>query len=308
VDDPKLDEATAAAATAAHFNTEHHEFKINAETAAAAFPDYLADMDVPSVDGFNTWLVSRCARSKGMKVVLSGLGGDELLAGYNTFLQVPKLISLGRKLTWLGPLKSLMGMVICLLGKSSKWQRLGEFLQGAPNLERAYAATRGVFSTKQAFFLAKHFSEDYPEPIPASALPNNVLDAVSELELTRYMRNQLLRDSDVMSMAHGLELRVPLVDATLFNSLAELPASIRLQQGKKLLLQAVPEVPAAIANAPKRGFSFPFAQWLATSFGERFSTACQGLPVTAYEWYQEWTLFVFQDWCRKMDVRLPTEK
>lgn len=305
VDDPTLDEASAAAATAAHFGTEHHEFKIDAGIAAAAFPDYLAAMDSPSVDGFNTWMVSRCAHSQGMKVVLSGLGGDELLAGYNTFFQIPKLAKLGRILAWTGPLKWILGYFLTR-SKKSKWQRLGEFLQGTPTLGRAYAATRGVFSASASSALAEHFCGARPMPgAVAVSSHTNERDAISEMELTHYMRNQLLKDSDVMSMAHGLELRVPLVDAALFDKLAQIPASIRLQQGKKLLLAAVPEVPQEVACAPKRGFSFPFAQWLSTSFGSQFNQAKEGIPVASHEWYQQWALFVFREWCRRIGVEFP---
>lgn len=303
VDDNQMDEADAAARTAALFGTEHHAFKLNAESAAAAFPDYLEAMDVPSVDGFNTWMVSRFAREHQMKVVLSGLGGDELLAGYPTFIQVPKLQRLGKLMSFLGPLGRLVGKLLACCGKSSKVQRLGEFLQGPPTMERAYAATRGVFSGQDAARLAQYFCKGAAGAmVLGTDLPIDPRDAVSALELTRYMRFQLLRDSDVMSMAHGLELRVPLVDSELFDALARIPAELRLAQGKQLLLQAVPEVPAVIASAPKRGFSFPFEKWLATSFGDQFRQATQGLPVATSQWYQQWTVFVFRMWCKRLGL------
>ncbi len=303
VDDPLLDEASAAARTAAHFGTEHHEFKLDATSAAAAFPAYLQAMDVPSVDGFNTWMVSRFAQSEGMKVVLSGLGGDELLAGYVTFTQVPHLWRLGKWAALGGPLTRWAGKLLTRCGKSSKLQRLGTFLQGPPTLERAYMATRGVFCAEDALRLAQHFCGRRGSATPASeALPTHPLDAVSALELTRYMRKQLLRDSDVMSMAHGLELRVPFVDATLFDALAVIAPDLRLAQGKQLLLAAVPEIPQEIACAPKRGFSFPFEQWLASGFGDQFRAASTGLPVATHQWYQQWTVFVFAHWCRSIGV------
>ena len=303
VDDDVMDESTAAARTAAHFGTEHHAFKLDATAAAEAFPDFLEAMDVPSVDGFNTWMVSRFAQQHGMKVVLSGLGGDELLAGYPTFTQVPKLQRWGQRLALLGPLAKLAGKMLACCGKSSKIQRLGEFLQGPPTLERAYAATRGVFSGKDAAKLAQHFcNAPATNSLPHAKLPADPRDAVSTLELTRYMRFQLLRDSDVMSMAHGLELRVPLVDSVLFDALAPIPPNLRLAQGKQLLLAAVPEVPAEIAQAPKRGFSFPFQKWLTTSFGDQFRQATEGLPVPTNQWYQQWTVVVFKAWCKRVGL------
>ena len=121
-------------------------------------------------------------------------------------------------------------------------------------------------------------------------------DSVSRLELTRYMRNQLLRDSDVMSMAHGLELRVPFLDLPLMNTLTRIPAATRLQQGKHFLLQAVPEVPDWIANQPKRGFLFPFDQWLGTEWREVFAALDRTCPVPTQTWYRKWAVFVFERW------------
>jgi asparagine synthase (glutamine-hydrolysing) len=110
------------------------------------------------------------------------------------------------------------------------------------------------------------------------------------------MRNQLLRDSDVMSMAHGLELRVPFVDKRLFETLATLPATQRLQPGKKLLLQAVPEIPEWVANQPKRGFTFPYEKWLEASWGDSFHTVTKSIPFPNPTWYQRWALFMLERW------------
>jgi asparagine synthase (glutamine-hydrolysing) len=114
--------------------------------------------------------------------------------------------------------------------------------------------------------------------------------------MSRYMRNQLLRDSDVMSMAHGLELRVPLVDRDLFQSLRRVAPEIRFRPGKRLILEAVPEIPEAIARAPKRGFRFPFQKWLSAEFGQDINQTACALPVPAREWYQRWSVFMFCRW------------
>ena len=140
---------------------------------------------------------------------------------------------------------------------------------------------------------------------PALAGQPTAEDEVSALELQLYMRNQLLRDSDVMSMAWGLELRVPFVDRALLESIACVPASVRLRAGKKMLLEAVPEVPEWVWNRPKRGFVFPFEQWLAGDWKELFEATAKRSPVQAQTWYQKWSLFVFERWCAGLEIPLP---
>jgi len=104
------------------------------------------------------------------------------------------------------------------------------------------------------------------------------------------MRNQLLRDSDVFSMAHGLELRVPFVDARLANVLQSTPPEIRLRKGKQLLLEAVPEIPEWVRNQSKRGFRFPFQQWMEGQFGESLEEAQEISPVQLNAWYRTWAV------------------
>jgi asparagine synthase (glutamine-hydrolysing) len=301
VDDAALDEGAAAEATARHFGTRHTSLQLDASAAARAFPQYLDAVDVPSIDGFNTWIVSALARRAGMKVVLSGLGGDELLGGYPSFSQVPWLARIARRMRWAGPLASGAGLLVERNTANSRWQRFGGFLAGTPSLSRAYGAYRGVFSPHAAQRLAAHFCgvqdgsvtppEDDQEP-----LPDDPRNAISYLEMSRYMRNQLLRDSDVMSMAHGLELRVPLVDRDLFQSLRRVAPEIRFRPGKRLILEAVPEIPEAIARAPKRGFRFPFQKWLSAELGQDINQTACALPVPAREWYQRWSVFMFCRW------------
>jgi asparagine synthase (glutamine-hydrolysing) len=130
----------------------------------------------------------------------------------------------------------------------------------------------------------------------------SVADAVSELELTRYMRNQLLRDSDVMSMAHGLELRVPLVDRMLCEQTLMIPAAERFRGHKALLTDAVPEVPEWVVNQKKRGFLFPYQKWLSHDWGAAFAEAGQGAPVPMPNWYQQWSVFVLRHCLRSLGV------
>jgi asparagine synthase (glutamine-hydrolysing) len=292
------DEGGLAQRTAAHFGTTHHEWKLDAAAGRQLFSQYLQVMDQPSIDGLNTFTVSKFARDQGMKVVLSGLGGDELFGGYKSFREVPRLARLNRRLRWAGPLRVGAQALLRRSGRPPL-RRLGELLGQPARLDTAYAALRGTFTAAEATMLTRHYTgEEVVNDFSTEHLPTDPTpeDTVSRLELTRYMRNQLVRDSDVMSMAHGLELRVPFLDLPLVDTLTRIPAAIRLQAGKRFLLQAVPEVPDWIANQPKRGFLFPFDQWLGAEWREVFGALDRTCPVPTQTWYRKWALFVFERW------------
>ena len=292
------DEGALARRTAAHFGTTHHEQQLDAAMGKELFGQFLKVMDQPSIDGLNTFTVSKFAREQGMKVVLSGLGGDEIFGGYPSFRQVPRLARLSRRMRWTGPLR-LGARAMLRRADRPPLRRLGEMLGQPARLDTAYAALRGTFTDTEATALTRHYTgEVVADDFSTVELPADPTseDSVSRLELTRYMRNQLLRDSDVMSMAHGLELRVPFLDLPLMNTLTRIPAATRLQQGKHFLLQAVPEVPDWIANQPKRGFLFPFDQWLGTEWREVFAALDRTCPVPTQTWYRKWAVFVFERW------------
>ena len=304
VDDAALDESSAARRTAEHFRTQHEEARLDAVRGRELFTRFLGALDQPSIDGFNTYCVSALAREHGMKVVLSGLGGDEMFAGYPSFARLPKLL---RQTRLLGPLRKPAGLILQRFTGRPPLRRLGSALRGDAGLRSLYKAFRGIFPADDARTLAAQLTGKSPgEPMADTPTPPaqpTVADDISALELTHYMRNQLLKDSDVMSMAHGLELRVPLVDAGLFDAVAAIPASLRLRQGKKLLLDAVPEIPEWIAQAPKRGFLFPYQRWLdSDEWKPSFAAALKGLPVAAPNWYQRWSVFVFRQFLQTNGV------
>jgi asparagine synthase (glutamine-hydrolysing) len=224
-----------------------------------------------------------------MKVVLSGLGGDEWFAGYSSFERVPWF---RRAHHLLGPLRSVVAWMLAECPPGSPWRRFSEFLRNESSWLNAYQVQRGIFTEEEAVLLANAFTGDRPfdKSHGEARWPDDPRDVVSLLELTRYMRNQLLRDSDVFSMAHGLELRVPFVDVRLAESLSAIPARVRLRQGKQLLLEAMPEVPEWVRNQPKRGFRFPFQQWMEGQFGELLAEAKKASPVRLETWYRTWAL------------------
>lgn len=299
IDDTATDESAMARRTAEHFRSTHAELRLDAQTGREMFRDFLGSVDQPTIDGFNTYSVSKLARQHGIKVALSGLGGDELFAGYPSFTRLPQLT---RAAQTLGPLKGLAGKALECAANKPPAMRLGSALRDGGSLNQLYDAFRGVYSSRQACHLAEHYTGQkilkYDRvPDGASAAFPTLHDEISFHELSRYMRNQLLRDSDIMSMAHGFELRVPLVDSGLFSAVSVIPASIRLRRGKCLLLDAVPEIPEWIRNRPKGGFLFPYEKWLATpDWRSLFEEELKDLPVPPKSWYQRWSVFVFKRW------------
>lgn len=297
------DEGPLARRTAEHFGTEHHEWAIDGGSGRRLFDEFLRAADQPSIDGLNTLAVSQFARECGMKVVLSGLGGDEVFGGYPSFRAVPSMHRWNRAAAVTGPVRRAVGSSLQRLGADPKVHRIGELLSGPPALENAYAAYRGVFTRREAAMLLTRYGLADPgedqSPRPACADPTPA-DCISRLELTRYMRNQLLRDSDTMSMSRGLELRVPLLDGELVQQVSALSASIRLKRNKALLRAAVPEIPEWIATQPKRGFLLPIDRWLDAEWTETFADGDRTSVVPLRSWYRRWSVYVLDRWVERL--------
>jgi asparagine synthase (glutamine-hydrolysing) len=322
-EDPAFNEGDVAARTARHFETHHTDWRLSGETALQLFDTFLSRQDQPSIDGFNTFMVSKLVHDHGLKVVLSGLGGDELFGGYPSFRRVPKMVNVSRRMGILRPARQAAGRLL-EFASAPQIRRLGSYLQSTPSAGSAYDCVRGVFTSREADRLLPMFGlngangrDDARGPRAGllqrdrhsdGVSQSTLADEVSYLELTRYMRNQLLRDSDVMSMAWSLELRVPFVDRALVETISRIPAPVRLRTNKQLLLDAVPEVPEWVWNRPKRGFLFPFQKWLEQDWGRLFNTITATSPVPAQTWYQKWGLFVVQRWCESTGISLSRPK
>lgn len=295
VDDQGLDEGALAERAARHFGASHTTLKLNGEVARETLPAFFAALDQPSVDGFNTFCVAQMASAAGQKVILSGVGG-ELFGGYPSFREVRAMYTWQRRLRVVAaPLSSMMQAGRSYL--SPKLRRIGDLFAGPPSMARCYASYRGVFAEEEALALTREFcGADPSEEPPPGALPSDPHDAVSHLETTRYLRNQLLRDSDVMSMASGLELRTPLVDQWVLSRLTAIPATRRMRGHKSLLTDAANSLPSWLLQQPKRGFTLPFAKWvdngLLTQTGPINTPAWIGLS----PWYRRWTVTVFDHW------------
>ncbi len=305
-------EGTIARQVANDFGTNHTEYILTADSAQSLLPEYWRSLDQPTIDGFNTFCVSKVAHQHHMKVVLSGLGGDELFGGYSTFQTVPKIWQQRQQLAYLESIFHLFGKPLEKLCRSSKIRRIGAFLSQKNSIVNAYGLARGVFSNWEAlqlvnFYLGGTVGDRLGSEInnfknlhscDLSTFPTPE-DQVSYLELSRYMRNQLLRDSDVMSMRWGLELRVPFVDQTLFQEVRAIAASIRLQRNKGLLVSAIPEIPNYVTRLKKRGFTVPFEQWINREWHMDKHLSQQipsHIPLPSGQWYRHWSLIVLQNW------------
>ncbi len=310
-DDPRFNEGDIARRTANYFGSKHFDWRLDAPTGASLLENFLATLDQPTIDGFNTFCVSKHAHDHGIKAVLSGLGGDELFGGYGSFRNVPRLYRWSRRLEPVAPLRALAGRCLEKSARRAPMRRLGNYLQTPPLVARAYETYRGIYTPTEANRLVRHYTgHEMPvsEPVPANVFNHtdpSLEDEVCRLEIENYMRFQLLRDSDAMSMAWGLELRVPFVDRQLVESLTAIPAACRLAGNKNLLRRAVPEIPEWVMRRPKQGFVFPFEGWLSAEWKPFFENIGDGSGVQVQTWYQKWSLFVLTRWCEAFRVPLP---
>lgn len=304
-EETEWNEGDVARQVADYFSTQHTEYTITADIGRSLLPKFLDAIDQPSIDGFNTFCVSQVAHNAGMKVVLSGLGGDELFGGYQSFRQLPKMLKIGRMLQSMKPLTYLLGYSLEAWSSSTKIRRIGDFLQQYPTLPAAYRSFRGIFSHTEACQILQTYLPDQELPprqafaLRPSDFPT-IQDEISILELSHYMRNQLLRDSDVMSMAWGLELRVPLIDRVLVETLTQVPSSQRLLPGKQLLTQAVGDIPEFVTNRPKRGFYFPYEQWMQNEWEDLAKSVMQPCNIPLTPWYRRWSLVILQHWWKQI--------
>lgn len=294
-EDPAWDEGDIAARVAQHFDTNHTEFLITPEIAKPLFSEFLSVVDQPTIDGFNTFCVSKMAQQAGEKVVLSGVGGDELFAGYKSFEMLPKMHSIAQKARFLSPI--FKGIQIAFYKMlPSKLLRSLDFIAQPQSLSAAHQSLRGIFSIHETKALCHAYQVSAAENVARSVSHPGIQNQISELELTSYMRNQLLRDSDVMSMACSLELRVPFVDRVFIDSISQIPASIRLKAGKKLLVDAVPELPEWVVNRPKQGFRFPFDAWFSAQWSELPQPKHLPNWIKLTPWYRRWSVLVLNHW------------
>ena len=316
-DERGFTEAPFSRAIAERFDTDHTEIRLSEDRLIGILPEAMASIDQPTMDGVNTFVVSGAVKDAGVTVALSGLGGDELFAGYPSFRRALRLGTMPKRLARAA---SAVGSVVLKpsVQRDKFWQlaRSG----GAP--EDVYRISRQLFSTDVASEITRREAEIPPGNGHHPSI--DIVNAISTLELKGYMTNTLLRDTDTMSMAHSLEVRVPFVDAKVVDYVLSLPGEWKLPAKhsvpKPLLADALADLlPRDFLARPKMGFTLPFEKWLRQNLRDQVSSVFEdsrllsaaGLNATAVKnvwnnflqkpravgWTRPWSLYVLAKWC-----------
>jgi asparagine synthase (glutamine-hydrolysing) len=336
------DEAELSRVVATHCGTHHTEIPLDGNAILSRIDEALSALDQPTMDGINTYFVSWAAREVGLKVALSGTGGDELFAGYKTFTDVPRLQRLVQ-LAWFAPAflrRALAPLVGALAGKEkpddaarkviSAWTR-------PDRLPHPYFFARTLFPPGQLErliqprFRPSTVNADgvtleptwlgWLERTADEARKLEPVAGVSWLEMRTYMASTLLRDTDSVSMARSLEVRVPLLDTLLVEFVSALPDDARRRPGsqKALLTEALGDLlPNEILSQRKKTFTLPWEEWLRGPLRPKLqaSFASPAAPLVPHlkpggmlsiwedflagktSWSRPWSLYVLNEWCR----------
>jgi len=297
------DESPLAAKVAAQYGTRHTTRFVTEREFRDDLPRILDAMDQPTIDGINTWFVSKAARELGLKVAISGLGGDELFGGYPSFRDVPlcvRVLAVPGRIPGLG---DLTRRVLTGLGRFSQTlnPKAAGLLKYGENYAGAYFLRRGLFMPweLQAVIGADiaRLGLQRLDPIRhIDALlkprPRTSFGRIAVLESSLYMRNQLLRDTDWASMAHSLEVRVPLVDLKLLRNLASITARNGLQSKRLLANSLRVPLPLAVIERPKTGFTTPIQTWLQRDKSIQEWRRVPALAVEKCAWARRWAFQV----------------
>lgn len=265
-----LDERALAREAADLYGADHREIPIRVDEIRERMPDAVRALDQPSVDGINTYFVSEAAVAAGLKVAVSGVGGDEIFGGYATFERVPRILELHRRVPGGRALRERVAGLLERLPNGRVATRMARGLRFGGDIAGAYYTERGLFSPGEVRrLLVPELADAIVDPVAelrerldVEALPE--AERVSGLELGQYMLAQLLRDTDAVSMRHSLEVRTPLVDRELLERACRVPAPLRRAGPAKRRLREAPRppLPETLWNRRKQGFTLPFDHWL----------------------------------------------
>jgi asparagine synthase (glutamine-hydrolysing) len=288
----------------------HHEVvTLTPEQLRELLPLALGAMDQPTVDGMNTFVISRVGAALGLKVLLTGIGGDELFGGYTTFTKVPWLLRYGAGLR-------PVARVLAKLGTNNpiQWKKVAD---AGPlrNLAETYLLQRSIrWRQENSATRSRRVQEN------VESLANN-FQKVAALELQFYARNQLLRDADVFSMANSVELRVPFLDTRLIEAALAISPRYHFDggTGKRITWRILRELAGEqIPQRRKMGFTFPWQQWLGRELKETIAFTLRDTQLyeplgldPAYgkrlleglergdrlqSWSEVWSFFVLLNW------------
>lgn len=341
--DTPYDEAPLAGVVARRAGTKHTEIPLRGDDMLARLEEALSALDQPTADGVNTYFVSWAARQVGLKVALSGLGGDELFAGYRTFADTPRLARLELASRFIpGAFRRISAPLISTLvgqrGSADAARKASDAWLMPDALPHAYFFTRLLFPPSELSRLMEpryHSSSvaqdgvtleptwlGWLERVADQAHAMEPIAGISWLEMRTYMVSTLLRDTDSVSMARSLEVRVPFLDTPLVEFVSALPDEARVRPGrpKALLLAALDGLlPPEILNQKKRTFTLPWEEWLRNSLRPHMEASFQYLsPALAphlrsagvkavwdnflagqTSWSRPWSLYVLNEWCRQ---------
>jgi len=337
--DREFSEAAIARRTAQRLGTQHRELQLSDSEMIRRLNEVILAFDQPSMDGINTYFVSWAARQAGLKVALSGLGGDELFGGYTSFRatdQLARITALARFTPRV--LRSLVASAFESAGvsrSSPDGLRKARSCWLDPNaLPDAYYFTRLLFTPErvgpepnatQKWTTTRWYSWIAESVSQAQRLDH--FTRVSWLELRSYLVNTLLRDTDAMSMKNSLEVRVPFLDSTLVEYVLSLPQSAKASsRPKSLLIAALGDLlPREIAEQPKRTFTFPWHHWMRGELGNRvaagladWSPQLESFVHTGFvakvwqdfrrgrtSWSRPWSLYVLNEWAKRNLTSVP---
>lgn len=329
----KYDESAFARSVAERYRCEHHDILLEPSEALGSLDDLLYSLDQPSADGINSFVVSRAVRRAGITVALSGLGGDEIFGGYDYFQ------SFGAILKWRWMLRAaplLGGVLSSALARHrmpTRTRKAVALLRTGGDATEIYGVLRSMFTREQVHRFVGASAPQPASPACAAALPwiaaGDAINAFAAFDATNYMLNTLLRDTDTMSMAHALEVRVPLLDHRVVEAAMGVPGHVKIQAGRKksLLVDAVGGFPLEVERRPKMGFTLPLDGWFRGPLRKDLERRLRDSDVLGgilnrhsirsvwddflagekYASHQRvWSLVSLLSWCRKHDVAGPT--
>jgi asparagine synthase (glutamine-hydrolysing) len=319
-DEAGLTEAPFSRAVAERFQTDHRELRLDEDRLLRILPDAIAAIDQPTMDGINTYVVSQAVKSAGITVALSGLGGDELFAGYPSFRRALKFDSMSHATRRV--LRAAAGVGKVAVQSSVQQQKFWQLADSDGKPEHIYRISRQLFSLDSISRLTGRDANNHE--INGHDDQRDIVNTISRLELSGYMTNTLLRDTDAMSMSHSLEVRVPFVDTRVVDFVLSLPGLWKLGKGnlgpKPLLADALADLlPRDFLARPKMGFTLPFENWLQHKLRTEVSSVLEdeqrlsapGLSTPAVGklwrrflqkpravgWSRPWSLYVLARWC-----------